>query len=159
ANANAYVFAWIRVEVHRDRTSRVDRDRTAEAAPIAPLEEAVFDFSGPNSFELVDTDHREILIECVDALAAGRRPLLVQQHAGLINGVDVSRVGEELVELRAVLASQRHERRQNIRLIEQTFRPARTNHALPIRKGRDAHAAFPGRALAPAEWSASMRWD
>src|SRR6516165_2033827 len=38
-NANAYVFAWVRIEVHRDRTSRVDRDRTAKAAPIAPLEE------------------------------------------------------------------------------------------------------------------------
>jgi len=100
------VFLWVGVKVHRSSASRVDRDRTAEPAPVTPLEKAILDFGGPNVFELVDADHREVLIERVDALAAGRLTIVGEQHARLVDAVDVRRLRKELGKLRAGLASQ-----------------------------------------------------
>src|ERR1700751_310741 len=123
--------------------SSVDGDRTTEPAPIALLKEPILDFGRPNVFELIDADHREVLIEGVDALAAGRLAIVGEQQAGLINAIDVRRLLEELGKLCTGLTRERYKGRQDVRLIEQPLRPVRLYHALPVGKCRDAHASLP----------------
>ena len=80
ADADRYVLLRVRIEIKDNAAAGVGEDRTGEAPDIALINDAVLDLPGNDAFELVDADRRVVLVQRVDAAAAGGQAVVSNQE-------------------------------------------------------------------------------